>query len=630
MGSRRDAKFAIQRLTVMTDKEKIDALKASPDVKAFLEELDCVQKEETPASTVPEKIVKEPPLDILKAMRTILYRAEVHIERSYSEYVDSYYRYDDAFVGEVSKEAEFLASELEITPKQAVLFTIIVELSKGESVDAKELSQSLRSSFVELLGFDSDIKALQRARLIRRGRSGSFIVPDDVQKCLRANKPFHRPAIGGLTTMDILVRMSTLFHTLEDREDNEDEVVATIDEMILANPTTSIARAMDEYGILCHDAILMMDDMANDYDNAFMRKERMLFYALCFLYHDREEDNASWWMMRNYMESSTLQTLQSLFGAEILALQQSGIVTYAGDSSLVDKDHFKLSDEAKERILQDCGGLQPGGKAMPGVIDPEGIPEKSLFFDPDVERQVSRLENLLGEDRYREVENTLRSKGLRPGFTCLFYGAPGTGKTETVYQIAKRTGRGIMMADVSKLKSMWVGESEKNLKRLFSKYATCVRRYGKAPILCFNEADAIFGVRKSGAEDAVDKMENSLQNIILQEMENLRGILIATTNLTENLDKAFERRFLYKVHFENPSVGVKKKIWDALIPELGEGESEKLAGKYAFSGGQIENISRKRIVQSVLTGQEPTIEDIEQMCREEQIGSSGEKRRIGF
>ena len=224
----------------------------------------------------------------------------------------------------------------------------------------------------------------------------------------------------------------------------------------------------------------------------------------------------------------------------------------------------------------------------------------------------------------------LRSKGLRPGFTCLFYGAPGTGKTETVYQIARKTGRGIIMADVSKLKSMWVGESEKNLKRLFAKYTTCVRRSGKAPILCFNEADAIFGIRKSGAEDAVDKMENSLQNIILQEMENLRGILIATTNLTENLDKAFERRFLYKVHFENPSVEAKTKIWSSLIPELAEGEPERLAGKYAFSGGQIENISRKRIVQSVLTGHDPTIEEIEQMCREEQIGNSGEKRRIGF
>ena len=613
----------------MTENEQKDDMMTNPEVRALMEAFDGAPHDEMRTNTVSWLGVKETPLDILTAMRNILYRAEVHIERNYIACVDTYYRYDDAFVKEAAKEAGFLASQLEITPKQAVLFTIIVELSKGESVDAKELSQSLRSSFIELLGFDADLKALQKARLIRRGISG-FCVPGDVQKCLRANVPFHRPSIEGLTTMEILIRMAAIFHALEDNEETEEEVVSAIDEMILANPSTSIASTMDEYGILCHDAKPIAAENIMDYDKAFDFHERMFFYTLCFLYHAREEDNVTWWMLRSYMEPSTMLSVQGPLGSEMLTLQRRGIVTFAGDTSLVDKDHFKLSDEVKERILQDCGGLQPGGKALSGVIDPLCIPEKSLFFDPDVECQVSRLENLLTEERYREVEDMLRSKGLRPGFTCLFYGAPGTGKTETVYQIAKRTGRGIIMADVSKLKSKWVGESEKNLKRLFSKYAACVRRSGKAPILCFNEADAIFGVRKTGAEDAVDKMENSLQNIILQEMENLRGILIATTNLTENLDKAFERRFLYKIHFENPSEEAKKKIWNALIPELTEGESERLACKYAFSGGQIENISRKRIVQSVLTGQDPTIEDIEQMCREEEIGSSGEKRRIGF
>ena len=77
-----------------------------------------------------------------------------------------------------------------------------------------------------------------------------------------------------------------------------------------------------------------------------------------------------------------------------------------------------------------------------------------------------------------------------------------------------------------------------------------VKRSDVAPILLFNEADAIFGVRKNGAENAVDKMENTIQNIILQEMEDLNGILIATTNLATNLDSAFERRFLYKIEFE--------------------------------------------------------------------------------
>lgn len=611
----------------MTEQDKIDALMENPEVKAFIQEIDGTEAEDMLAA---EAKPCEPEMTILDAMKTIINRAEVRIERSNRYYDESFYRYSDSFVKENAKESGFLAFQLGVTPRQAVLFTIIVEVSKGESVDAKELSQNLQANFVELLGYDGDIKALEKARLIHRGRMGGLLVPDEVQKCLRANKPYRRPSAEGLGTLEILLRMATIFHSLEERDDNVERALSEIDEMILANPATSIARTMNEYGILCHDAKPDVGDVEGDYDNAFKNAERMVFYILCFFYQEKEEDNVTWWMTRSYLDPSWLPHLQTGFNCDALDLQKSGVITYAGDSSLADKDRFKLTDEAKEGIFQDCGGLQASGKMLPGVIDPKSIPPRELFFDRAVEQQVDRLQELLAEDRYREVEGMLRSKGLRPGFTCLFYGAPGTGKTETVYQIARKTGRGIIMADVSKLKSMWVGESEKNLKRLFAKYSTCVRRSGKAPILCFNEADAIFGIRKSGAEDAVDKMENSLQNIILQEMENLRGILIATTNLTENLDKAFERRFLYKVHFENPSVEAKTKIWSSLIPELAEGEPERLAGKYAFSGGQIENISRKRIVQSVLTGHDPTIEEIEQMCREEQIGNSGEKRRIGF
>lgn len=125
-----------------------------------------------------------------------------------------------------------------------------------------------------------------------------------------------------------------------------------------------------------------------------------------------------------------------------------------------------------------------------------------------------------------------------------FYGTPGTGKTETVLQIARKTGRDLIQVNVSEVKSMWVGESEKNIKGIFDDYKQKVKQSVKAPILLFNEADAIIGKRQVGAERAVEKMENSIQNIILQEIEQLDGILIATTNLAENMDKAFERRFL--------------------------------------------------------------------------------------
>ena len=150
------------------------------------------------------------------------------------------------------------------------------------------------------------------------------------------------------------------------------------------------------------------------------------------------------------------------------------------------------------------------------------------------------------------------------------------------------------------------------------------------PILLFNEADAIIGIRQEGAERAVDKMENSIQNIILQEMEDLDGILIATTNLTTNLDKAFERRFLYKIRFDKPSLEARASIWRSMIPELSEDESTQLAKDFDFSGGQIENIARKREVSSIIGLTEPSYAQVREFCTEEIIENEPARRKIGF
>ena len=115
-----------------------------------------------------------------------------------------------------------------------------------------------------------------------------------------------------------------------------------------------------------------------------------------------------------------------------------------------------------------------------------------------------------------------------------------------------------MQVDVAKIKSMWVGQSEKNIKSLFAQYRQRVKDSKITPILLFNEADAIIGTRRVGAEAAVDKLENSLLEIILEEMETLEGIMIATTNLEKNIDKAFDRRFLFKIRFNQPGVHRKK------------------------------------------------------------------------
>ena len=114
-------------------------------------------------------------------------------------------------------------------------------------------------------------------------------------------------------------------------------------------------------------------------------------------------------------------------------------------------------------------------------------------------------------------------------------------------------------------------------------------------------------------------MANSLQNILLEEMENLEGIMIVTTNLTSNLDSAFERRFIFKILFEKPCKAVKAQIWQSLIEELNEEDSLELAASYDISGGEIENIARKTIMEYALTGQEPNLNMIKGFAKEEKL-----------
>jgi SpoVK/Ycf46/Vps4 family AAA+-type ATPase len=150
------------------------------------------------------------------------------------------------------------------------------------------------------------------------------------------------------------------------------------------------------------------------------------------------------------------------------------------------------------------------------------------------------------------------------------------------------------------------------------------------PILFFNEADAIFSKRMALGDQRAGpaQTENAMQNILLDEIEKLDGILIATTNLTGNFDKAFERRFLYKIKFSRPEAAVRTSIWKTHIPHLPETFCGALARKFDFSGGQIDNITRKADINLVLHGAEPTLPLLEKYCNDELL--EDEHKQIGF
>ena len=239
------------------------------------------------------------------------------------------------------------------------------------------------------------------------------------------------------------------------------------------------------------------------------------------------------------------------------------------------------------------------------LLKPESLTKKELYFDGELSQQLHFLQNSLMEENYLKMQERLVSMNMPGGIAAILYGEPGTGKTESVYQMARETGRGIVHVNISEAKSMWFGESEKKIKEIFTKYARLCRGSVLKPILLFNEADAIFGKRKEALRGSVDQTENTIQNIILEEMEQLEGILIATSNLASNLDPAFERRFLFKIRFSKPSLEVNEQIWRSKLGWLDAEGSKRLAASYAFSGGEIDNVVRKVAMEEVLTGEKP-------------------------
>ncbi|CAL67531.1 ATP-binding protein [Christiangramia forsetii] len=217
------------------------------------------------------------------------------------------------------------------------------------------------------------------------------------------------------------------------------------------------------------------------------------------------------------------------------------------------------------------------------------------------------------------MQEILNSKGLPIGFNCIFYGPPGTGKTEGVLQLARKTGRDLMKVDISETKSKWFGDSEKLIKKIFTNYERIRTAQELAPILLFNEADAILSKRSGISDSNVDQTINTIQNILLKELENFKGIFIATTNLIDNLDKAFERRFLFKIQIDRPDIAARENIWKSKLDFLAPEQYLELARSFEFSGGEIENIIRKIITHEIINAEKIDFKAILGFCRQEKF-----------
>ncbi len=517
------------------------------------------------------------------------------------------------FYHKASTYIKYASRKLKLSPLQTVLLALFVDRSEDNSIRMSEIASYIGCRTTKMLRLSSEIDALEEKHYLRASRSRnclSYRVPIEVLKTLRKNQPYIYVTEPITDLQSFFDRFNDLMEEMNDDEITHETLLAQANENLSEIKNTYFARTLKGFNLGEEDCLLfifMAHLFIENDDN------RIGFHDIDNLY-----DNDK---IPNWCKSELRSRTSELF--------ERDLIENVNEDGMARSDCFKLTEYAKTDLLSELN-LNIKTKSDHNLIKSDSLPEKKLIYNLSEQKQVEELSAILSSDRFNELQSRLRNTGMRTGFCSLFYGSPGTGKTETVYQIARVTGRDILRVDVDKIKSCWVGESEQNMKKLFDRYRNICKDSTLAPILLFNEADAILGVRMEGATRAVDKMENSIQNIILQEMEALDGIMIATTNLTTNLDKAFERRFLYKIQFNRPTVEARAAIWQAMMPSLPENDARTLASQFDLSGGEIENIIRKYTVEAILSGQDSIdLSAIIDLCRNKRISNST-RVKIGF
>ena len=519
----------------------------------------------------------------------------------------------------LSDDIRRVQERFSISPKAAVLLAAILENNPRNGCDDDDLSGYIGCSNIEFLGFRENLRELEDLSIIlhRNSRGNRYVMCREAVKAIEKNTDFKPVKRSGLSTDELFSRFRFLFSDfLRDNIDAE-RLLEDLEQLMADNMQLEF----------CQKATKALEK------EHFPDTEKRIFLALCYRYVSY--GNQSFPVeklldLTEFMEDE--QRLEHAISNRRTTLQRAGLVTFGGDEGFQDTNSLSLSEEVKRTFFNEATLAKPQATNHRDLVPASNIQPKELYYDGKVAEQMDRLASLLEPKNFAGVQQRLDEMGMRKGFAVLFTGGAGCGKTAGAYELARRTGRAVFAVDMSQLKSKWIGESEKIVKGVFSLYKEMCRTHELAPILLFNEADAIFSKRMKSPDSSAEQTFNAIQNICLEAIENLDGILIATTNLASNFcDDAFARRFLFKVEFEKPAAETRAKIWKSMLKDISDEDALTLATRYDFSGGNIENIARKVAVGYVLTGNKAGLDELVKYCDEEMLSSQKTSRpRIGF
>ena len=302
---------------------------------------------------------------------------------------------------------------------------------------------------------------------------------------------------------------------------------------------------------------------------------------------------------------------------------------------------FFIEDEYLQKIMHPKKSKAVKKITLANLIKDQEIFElvtpKTNLDDVVLNPKTSELLDSVLKQVDKKVAKRLKDWGIKTNSQVeaklIFYGPAGTGKTMTAYSLAKSLKRKVLSFDCSKILSMYVGESEKNVRKIFDTYKDLSKKSKSQPILLLNEADQFLSSRTNSGGSS-EKMHNQMQNIFLEQIESFDGILIATTNLLETIDQAFSRRFDYKIEFPKPTLSQREKLWKKMLPKVAldsESVDFKALAKYELSGGQISVVIKNTAIKvAIKEDAKFATSDFTDVIAREIKGAFGDEKKVGF
>jgi hypothetical protein len=547
------------------------------------------------------------------------------IDNSLLQYVSEIYDYKDKFIfqnPEIEQKLEsnlnYIAAFFAVDNKVSAVFSIIIcDQLSGESFSVTRIMKNLGFKPLDFMKTIEELNKWKSKGLLR-------------STMRRSSKPtneyvFSKEVIDAVIYNDILKLNIEI-------PDNQSEALLNIrtfiNNILITVEKDYVVDVINNHVHQFKQFKLIKEILDND--DIIELEKAILFYIIAYAQYGVQEFDLD--IILDYFddESNLHFRFKQRVSAEKSKLFSDGYLEFE-IPGFIDFSIVLPGDKLKKHINFDLNKSEQKvfTPKYSTLIKPESIESTSLYFNTETQKSIDEV-LLLTSKSFTEVMQRFEENAINPGLSMLYFGLPGTGKTELVKQIAKLNNRMLLLVDVAAIKSKWVGESEKNIKRVFIEYKEAIKYFEETPILFFNECDALIS-KRNDVQSSVDQMNNTMQNILLQELEDFKGIFIATTNLIQNIDNAFDRRILYKLHLDEPENETRFKILKNHFPNYSDSLLSEISNKYYLTGGQIQNLKKKFLVEQILfKNLKPTEENFRNYIESELNFRKNKKKSIGF